>query len=318
MKYAIVGAGAIGSLIGHYLAISGQEVWFVDPFEAHMKAIEENGLIVYNGRGTVIEEGEEPVVLKSIKTALTPEPVGKVDVIILLVKGINTRSAIPSLQMLADENTLIISLQNGYGNTDILKEFFSPEQVAYGTINGLSALIKPGVIKGMMFGKLYIGAESKANKSKLEQIAAEFTAGGCNAEYREDIDIMVWSKISKNCANNALAAILHLDVNGLKSSKSAVAISNALAKEVQAVAKAKGIPLGDDDIERLEYAPHPGVPSHKPSTFQDVLAKRKTENDFLNGAIMREGAKYGVPTPFNTVIYLLIDAIENTYEYQEF
>ena len=109
MKYAVIGAGAMGSVLGSGLALGGGDVWFVDPFAAHMQAIQEKGLdFDFNGI---------PHNLKQIHAVTTAADVGcKVDMILLMVKGIYTQSAIENIKILAGENTMILSLQNGLGN----------------------------------------------------------------------------------------------------------------------------------------------------------------------------------------------------------
>ena len=129
LKYAVVGAGAVGSAIGAVLALGGAEVWFVDPFEAHMKAIEEHGLKV--AKGSYMSPTEFTDIVVPVKTATTPEPVGKADVIIFLVKGNYSESAIPTVKALFKEDSTIITLQNGIGNVEILEKYFPKENFRF-------------------------------------------------------------------------------------------------------------------------------------------------------------------------------------------
>lgn len=314
MKYAIVGAGAIGSLIGSFLYAAGQEVWLISTFEAHIKAIKKKGLEVEidGNRGNL-----------KINAEVNAIPVGKVDLAILTVKGPSTISAIESLKSLSDEHTVILTLQNGYGNVDLLKEHFRAEQIAYGCIKLGGRLIKPGYVIGK--GKtgetgIYFGSECALNSEKLVKLASHFRDGGIDSKYMDDIDKIVWQKIATNCANNTCTAITRLPLDIWLKNQSAVDISFKIIKEVHEVARAKGIILPEIKKKKVEGShrsiKEKKVESHVTSTLQDILAKKGTENEFINGAIVKLGRKYNIPTPYNDAVYKLLQVIEETYEFR--
>ena len=313
MKYAIVGAGAMGSIIGSYLYAAGQEVWLISTFEAHIEAIKEKGLEVdIDGKRRNFR----------INAEVNAISVGKVDLAILTVKGPSTISAIKILKSLSDENTVILTLQNGYGNVDLLKEHFNPERIAYGCIKLGGSLLKPGYVIGK--GKkgetgIYVGSECEMLSEKLTNLAGHFRDGGIDSQYMKDIDKIVWQKIATNCANNAGCAITRLPLDLWLEIQSAVDLSYEITKEVHAVARSKGIILPEIKKEKVKKSTRSikerNAEGHLTSTLQDILAKKTTENEFINGAIVKLGRKYGVSTPYNDAVYKLLRIVEETYEY---
>ena len=313
MKYAVVGAGAMGSLVGSYLYAAGQEVWLISTFEDHIKAIKEKGLEV-DIDGTRRNFG--------INAELNAIPLGKVDFAILTVKGPSTISAIETLKSLSDENTVILTLQNGYGNVDLLKEHFKAEQIAYGCMKLGGHLLEPGYVIGK--GKtgetgIYFGSECEILSEKLTNLASHLRDGGIDSQYMKDIDQIVWQKIAINCANNACCAITRLPLDLWLKNQSAVDLSFEIIKEVHQVARAKGIILAEvkkEKVEKSSLSIKKGKEEgHFTSTLQDILANKTTENDFINGSIVKQGRKYDISTPYNDAVYKLLRVIEETYEY---
>ena len=318
MKYAIIGAGAMGSIVGAYLVKGENEVWLVDPFEAHMKAISENGL--------KIEVNGETETVKVNAVTGSDQISDKMDVIIFLVKGLYTREAAESALCLANEDTYVMTVQNGIGNVDIFSEYFNPDKILYGLIQFGGSLVEPGHVYALIGANqgLKVGPNSKVLNEKIEEIAESFRAGGMHFELMEDIDGEVWYKMTKNCSNNAVCGIVRLPLGPYMAAKEAKQIGEELLKEVIAVAKAKGIKIKEDPPKAQPkqgeskggggMKPDNPMYNHLPSTAQDMSRERITEIDFLNGAVVREAEKFGVPTPFNKLVTLLVKVIEQNYE----
>ena len=318
MKIAILGAGAMGSMVGAFLKKGGAEVWFVDPYEAHMAAVRENGLEMS------IEGGPTETVRPDGATGRASD-VGICDVVILLVKGIRTTTTIEGSRALIGDDTTVLTLQNGIGNVDLLKELLPEDSIGYGILKSSATLFAPGRIFGRdRFPDSPAGAFFSPLKKDTRQLhryhelVELFAAGGFVARLEENIDAIIWDKLYNNAVFNCPCAILQIAPQDFISHEMGTELYRELAREVCQVATACGSPM---DAE--EYWQSHGLPSipkkpvterHYTSAIHDVSRRSKTEVDFLNGAVCREGEKYGIPTPYNETIWRLTRILEDTYD----
>ena len=312
MKFAVIGAGAMGSTLGAVLALGGGEVWFVDPFAAHMEAVREKGL-AFDFNGT-------PHTLHQIKAVTSAkEADGKVDLILLMVKGIYTRSAIENVRALSDDHTVILSLQNGIGNIDILEEAgFPTSRLAHGVVDFGATLKAPGsVLCQIKPGQgLHFGPVDHHINPILTEAAEPWKRGGLNVELLDDAQYKIWFKFAMNCGGNAQCALVRTNLSGYLDHPLGKQFCLNIQQEIVNIANAKGIPLTMDAYIAAREKPLGPLGLHMPSTSQDMLAKKPTEVEFLYGAAVREGKKVGVPTPFNEAMYMLTKIYEDTYDSQ--
>ncbi len=317
MRIAILGAGAMGSMVGAYLKKGGGQVYFVDPYEAHVKAVRENGLHMRI-------QGHEEIVRLDGATG-NAEEVGTCDAVIVLVKGMDTRSSVENNRALLGKDSIVVTLQNGLGNVDILKELLPAESIGYGLLKASATLYAPGKIFGSpRFANspagLYMYPLKKDTRlfKSFEDLQRVFTAGGFIAEIYEDIDAKVWDKLYNNIVFNCPCALLQIAPQDFISHKMGTELYKEIARELCEVATAKGVHMDAD-----YWWEHVGLPSIPKgpikfraytSAIHDVSRKRKTEVDFLNGAIYREGQKLGIPTPYNETIWRLTKILEDTYD----
>jgi 2-dehydropantoate 2-reductase len=317
MKIAVLGAGAMGSMVGAHLKKGGAEVYFVDPYEAHMKAVLENGLYMEL-------EGREPETVRLDGATVHASDAGICDVVILLVKGINTMASVKNNKALIGDDTVLITLQNGIGNVDLLKQLLPEERIGYGILKSSATLYAPGKIfgrdkfpdspAGVFFYPL---KKDTRHLSTYQKLAGIFAAGGFTAKLEENIDAIIWDKLYNNAVFNCPCAILQIAPQDFISHEMGTEIYKQIGREVCAVATAKGIPMDADD-----YWIHHGLPSipkgpvterHYTSAIHDVSRKNKTEVDFLNGAVYMEGQRLGIPTPYNETIWRMTKILEDTY-----
>ncbi len=311
MKVAILGSGAIGSFVGSALLKGGADVWFVDKYQEHVDAINKNGLIV--------EIKGKKEVLKA-KASSSGGEVGICDIVIILVKGQQTRDSVKEYSELFDGNTFVITLQNGVGNADILFEMFDKDKVGYGVMHIASRMIAPGHVSGMLtdhYDILFRGSSQNVKPEILEELEKIFNKGGMRAFYSNDADKFIWKKMVVNCAVNIPCGLVRVTMGQLFDASGGEELQKNIVKELIEVAKALGVDLSFEEgwryytIENL-----PAIREHYPSATQDIMKKRTTEIDFLNGAVSRLGKKLGVSTPVNDTITLLQHALEDTYDVQ--
>ena len=313
MKIAMIGSGAAGSVFAAYLRRGGGELWLVDKYKAHMDKIAADGLVFRT------PEGEE--VLTGFHTAPTAREIGVMDMVILMVKATQTVDVMADTMPCIGPDTVVVSLQNGLGNDEVLSRYVETERIMYGSGLIGTELRGPGVCvsKPEQGIQMHFGAvvnnpiTDKAGKA-LEDC---FKAGGCNASFDEDVRIYVWRKVIANAGYNGVSALMRMRVGEVFADPYGMDIVRNVWAEGCAVAEAMGI----GDLRPLMEAEEPnilaGLGNYYPSMAQDaVLHKRQTEVSVLNGAIARYGERLGIPTPYNTVITKFISCIQNNYDKQ--
>ena len=300
----MLGAGALGSAIGGTLARGGSDVTFVDPFEAHVDAINRSGLRMQTG-------AEERVVrVKAVTTASTLSPM---DLVIVLVKSFHTRAAIEAAApRIVGPGTVVMSLQNGMGHEDILADAIGREHVMAGKTYVGGVFLEPGRIIAGTEGKETLIGELNGNVSdRARAIAAEFGRAGLTTIVSDNIAATIWDKLLINVATGAVAGITRLTYGDLYQVPEIEASAIAAVAEAMAVAKAEGIKLSITDPRDAWVKASAGLPAaFKTSMLQSLEKGQMTEIDFINGAVVRAGAKVNVPTPVNSTLVACIKGIE--------
>ena len=248
MKIAMIGSGAAGSVFAAYLRRGGAELCLVDRYRAHMDACRERGLVF------VTPEGEER--LTGFRTAASARELEPQDLVILLVKATQTEALIEDLRYCVGEETVIVSLQNGLGNDELLSRYFPPERILYGFGTIGTELPEPGkcVSKPESGVLMRFGAVKKSPLSERAGRALErcFCDGGCETVFEADIRPYVWKKAISNSGYNTLSALLRLKVGDFLSADSGVELIRAVWAEGCAVCKAvTGIDLWSELQEEL-------------------------------------------------------------------
>lgn len=307
MKVAVVGAGAMGSLFGGRLAEAGQEVWLIDVWKAHVEAIRAGGL-GFSERGVTRRV--------AVKATTEPPDAGPVDLVIVFCKHNDTAEAIRQATPLIAPETLVLTLQNGIGNVDIIKAVVPAERVVMGLTTLAAILRGPGHVEASFLGRgeTYIWPVSGRVTPPVERVASAMNAARLYTEISPDVEFRIWRKLVINAGVTALTAVVPLTIGDIAAHPNAREILEATTREIVAVAQKKGIPLTyEEGIEYL-WRVSAEAKTHIGSMTVDVTRGRKTEIEAINGAVVREGERLGVPTPANRFIYDLIRIIEDTYD----
>jgi 2-dehydropantoate 2-reductase len=231
---------------------------------------------------------------------------------IVATKAIHTRSAIAEVAHAFDDASAICSVQNGVGNEEIIAEHV--KYVIRGTTFPAGHPIGPGHIGFDIQGDTWIGPFEPTNTSmsKVEELAGLITRSGMNVIALKDARGAQWTKLIFNAATNPVGALTLLHHGAATRFPPTARLFNNLIAEGEAVAKALGIELhGDPRALVQKGASAPG--KHRASMLQDVLAKRQTEVDFMNGAIVKWGEETGIPTPLNQAVWDLIKGLEHAW-----
>jgi len=312
----------MGSLVGAHIKKGGGEVYFIDIFEDHIKVIRENGL-------TMDLEGEpEPQIVFVDGAVTNSDEAGPCDLVIVLVKCVDIESAIESNPALFSNDTVVLALQNGVGSSDILEKYFPRQRLGVGTLKSSANIISPGKIigrarfsnspNGVYFSPLELDTPFRHVFLELERL---LNAGGMPAECSDHVEEYIWDKLVNNVMGNGIAALLQLANEDAIGHEDGWALMTELAREACQVANAKGIKLDLSNYMEMRFGESPYDRSrvdvfHFVSAVFDSYEKRKTEIDFLNGTIVREGKKLGIPTPYNETIWRLVRVMQDNYEYK--
>jgi 2-dehydropantoate 2-reductase len=302
VRVAVLGCGAIGSLYAAHLAqVPGVEVWAVDPWAAHIGAIQVHGLRVTGNADFVA-----PVHALTDAAGLPPCDYG-----IVATKALHTRAAVEAARTaLADAS--VVSVQNGIGNEDVIAEVLP--RVVRGSIVTAGAVTEPGVVRYDAPGDSWFGPfePSPAPADEIAVLADLLTRGGLRTHAMADARGPQWTKVVFNAATSPLAALTGLPMGPLCTDPALRAQVDALVAEALTVCDAAGIELLKDPAESFTEAIETAY-RHKPSMLQDVLAHRATEVDVLNGGIADEGRRQGVPTPLHDAMVALVHGLERSW-----
>ena len=293
----------MGSLFAAHLARRSEaEVWAYDVWKEQVEAIRKNGLRL---------SGAEEFTAKLNATG-DPKEIPRCDYGIVATKAIHTRSAIAQVAHVFDAASAVCSVQNGVGNEEIIAEHV--KYVIRGTTFPAGHPIAPGHIGFDIKGDTWIGPFEPTHTpmSKVEELAGLVTRSGMNVIPLQDARGAQWTKLIFNAATNPVGALTLLHHGAATRFAPTGELFNNLIEEGEAVAKALGIELhGDARALVQKGANAPG--KHRASMLQDVLAKRQTEVDFMNGAIVEWGKKTGVATPLNQALWELIKGLEYSW-----
>jgi len=302
MKISIIGSGAMGSLFGGRLAMAGHQVMLYDIFQGHVDAVNSNGLSM-----EVAATGE---VLTSRPSATSEAAVAaRADLLIVFVKSTATRAVAAQFAPLANPGTLVLTLQNGVGNEEILREAFGAGNTAAGVTSQGATFLGPGSIRHAGNGPTYL-CMSDRNNSRLEPVIAALNESGFEAHVEENINDLIWSKLIINVGINALTALTGFLNGQLTDYPELKEIMKDLVAEGVRVASARGISITHKDPLGTVFDVCAKTAQNRSSMLQDFDRGSASEIDFINQAIVREGEKLGIPTPVNRTLSLLVKSLD--------
>jgi 2-dehydropantoate 2-reductase len=310
MKFLVAGCGAIGSVIGGFLKKGGYDVSLLGR-EKHINAIRKNGLFISGIWGEYL--------IKNFKLYTEAKKIKEeFDYILITVKSYDTENMIKELKNLIKENTYIVSLQNGLGNFEKIKKIVKEDKIILGRVIFGAEIQKFGEVKVTVYGdKVMLGAIEK-NKiifEKIKELVKIFNRVGIPAEETKEIEKYIWGKVIYNCCLNGLGAILNVNYGALSKYRETKEIMRKIMEEIFKVAKKEKVKLFWDNANSYEKFFYkkliPPTREHYPSMLQDLNSGKKTEIDYLNGAIFEIGKKNNIKTPVNEIITYLIKAKEN-------
>lgn len=305
LRVAVIGAGALGSLLAAKLAPVA-EVWLITDWAEHAAAICDQGLLLVDLDGT-----RRAVPVPTVVGATdVPRPV---HLAIIAVKSHSTEAAATKARALLAADGLALTLQNGLGNLRVIAQAVGTDRAAQGVTSMGATLMGPGSVRYAGAGPTYLAARPVTG-DQIAGVAELFRAAGFETYVTDQLDSLVWGKLVVSTGINALSAILRVPNGVLLENPTARVLMAAAAIETAAVAAAQGIELPyPDPVARVEAVAR-ATAQNRSSMLQDVLRGVPTEVDVINGVVAQLGKDLGLPVPVNRMLAALVRAVETTYE----
>ncbi len=295
MNFAVIGTGGVGGYYGGLLARQGYSVTFLAR-GAHLEAIRKNGLQIKSIHGD-FNVSPAPV-------TDDPHQIGSVDLILFCVKAYDTDRTAQFIKPIIGAQTLVLSLQNGIDAAEQIGRILGEEHMLGGATWISSAIESPGVVRqASQFRRIVFGPLNGQITPTHQSILEAFQQTGIAVELSENIQKVLWTKFVFISAASSLGALTRLTIGDYREVPVTRAMIKSLMREVDAVARAQGIDLDADVVEKSLAFIDGAAPHIKASMQLDVEAGRVFELDALIGVIGRKGRELGIPTPTADVIY---------------
>ena len=297
MRIAVMGAGGVGGYLGGLLARDGHDVTLIAR-GPHLDALRQDGLEIKSTWGSF-----------SVRVDATNDlhEVGQVELVLFTVKTYQNAVAIPALQPLVGENTGVLTLQNGVESGDELAQVLGSSHVLPGAGNIGAWIEAPGVVcqtgprVSVVFGEVD-GQET----SRARHVLEDFSKAEITTELSPNVMKVLWTKFTAAAPATGLVSAARAAIHDLLQSNEARNTLLAAMREVEAVARAKGVDLAPDVVDRVLQAFDRLPADYRVSMHTDLELGKPLELDALSGAVVRIGEQVGVPTPVNRLLYSLL------------
>lgn len=308
MKVMIVGPGAIGLLLYAFLSKSKQEIVLLDKSEERAARLKKNGFRV---------EGRFCAKYTGVSITTNPMDGSDADLWIICVKAYDTKKVVEAITPHVKMDAMVLSLQNGLGPADLLAEVFGDKRALAGVTQMGAFLKEENIVEFCGEGETIIGRSDGQLSASFREIRELFNKSKVVLRFSKDVTGVIWSKLIINVGINALSAVTRLKNGRLVQLDPARMILSAAVAEAVRVAKRKRVKLIHDDMIAKTESVCEATAQNISSMLADVCHHKKTEIDFLNGAVVRQAQSLGIKTPVNAMLCQLVQTIEGSYEQQQ-
>src|SRR5262245_46040353 len=318
MKFAIVGAGAIGAFLGAMLARAGQDVTLIAR-GPHLRAMQEHGVRV---------RGEIGAFQVDAKATDDPKSIGEVDALILTLKAHSVAAIAPTLRPLLGPRTSIVTAQNGFpwwyfyrhgGDWEgtrvesidpggVISQHLDPARVIGCVVYPSAEIVEPGVVLHLEGTRFAIGEPDGSKSERSRLLAESLINSGLRCPIRTNIRHDMWVKLMGNVAYNPVSALTRATLIEIVQCPETRSLAAAIMKEAESVARKLGVEIGVTITQRLEGAEKVG--HHKTSMLQDIEAGKPTELEAIVGAVIELGDKLGVELTNTKSVYACVKLLE--------
>ena len=324
MKICIVGAGAIGGMLGVKLALSGHDMTLILR-GANLEAVKQNGLML-------IEENGNELLAKPIKATSNISEAGQQDVVILGMKAHQVAAVAAELPQLMHSATRVVTMQNGipwwyfyklpgdYTNMPVravdpdgeIARYIPIDSVIGSVVYPASEVIRPGVIKVIEGNRFTLGEIDGSDTPSIRAISDAFKASGFKAPVSADIRSEIWLKVWGNLSFNPISALTHATLEDICLYLPTRELAASMMTEAQAIGQKLGVQFKVSLEKRIAGAQ--GVGQHKTSMLQDVEQGRALELQALVASVMELGQITQMPTPTIHAVYALASLLANNLQ----
>lgn len=289
MKIAVMGAGAVGSFFGALLHRAGHHVTLIGR-SAFVTTVRHDGLrlTMQDFDGSVPIEADD-----------SPRAVRDAGLVLFCVKSGDTESAGASIKPHLAAHCTVLCLQNGVDNAQRLSQVLGQDAVPV-AVYVATGMTGPAHVTHYGRCELILGPSAGSGDA-----ASLLNAAGIPTSVTARVHDALWAKLSINCAYNALSALTQLPYGELLQRPGIIETMRATHAECAAVAGAAGITLPGSLWEDTLAIGH-SMPGQRSSTAQDVARGRRSEIDYINGFVVREGQRLGIATPVNQALHALV------------
>jgi 2-dehydropantoate 2-reductase len=304
MRILVLGAGALGGLIGGRLGEAGEEVTLLEANVARAKLLSEEGLYLSEA-----DKGERQV---RLRVATSVEGLAPFDLIFVAVKSYQTEDAVRAALPVIGERTWILSTQNGIGNVDRIRKVAPAARVLTGiTFHSIQHTGPNRMRYRTGIKPIQMSPVDGRITDEVRAIARMFSDAGLAAEVVDNVDTVVWQKLVHNAVVNPVSALTGMTCSELLEDEDMQAYMRALCLEIAGVMRARGTPLEDpEDPYRPIVRSQKALAKNRPSMWQDLVRGFRTEIDAMNGGIVAEAERLGLEAPLNWAITQMIHSRE--------
>lgn len=305
MNIGIIGLGGLGGLFAGYLSEEGETVFGYDVQESLVQDVNTNGIRIRRPDDTDIEA--------AVRASIDPTELGPMDICFIFVKAMHTADAMNDVSPALDNETIVVTLQNGLTNVAEIESHITPERILAGTTYMGGETVEDGelILKGTGGTKLG-GEDAKVAKS----VAETLTNAGIETDVVDDPLAHIWDKQIPGAGWKPISALTKLPVGPLIENEETNHVLRETIAEARSVAHAKGLPLLTDDVDKKLSEVKELHYSSFPSMVQDVREERPTEIGHINGEIVRSGEELEIPTPYNRMLWYLVSGREAAYDWE--
>ena len=304
MKIAIAGSGALGSGFGAMLYRQGNDVTLIDGWESQATAVKHEGLhIDINGEDyhlniPMYQDTEIPSDLQF-------------DIVFLFTKAMQLESMLTHIQPHIHDTTIMVCTMNGLKHEDRIVNYVDKSRIVRGVTTWTAGLESPGHTHLMGSGPVEIGSLVPEGQNNVEVIYNLLEQAKLNPHKSEDLQQSIWKKICVNGTANALCTILECRLSTLNESEYARKLVYDITKEIVEVATVDDVHLNADEVYHYLIDLNDKVGPHFPSMYQDLINNnRRTEIDYINGAVARLGSEHHIDAPINQFVANMVHAKE--------
>lgn len=295
MRVAVFGTGGVGAFYGVRLEKSGEEVVFLAR-GAHLEALRERGLSLRTA------DGESHLVVAAVSD---PSSVGPVDLVLFCVKSYDVASAACSLGPLMGPQTVVLALQNGLDHAELISGAVGPGRVMIGSVQALAVeAAAPGIIEHSGGeGEIVFGEPEGGPSERVRALSGALSRAGIPHEVSGEMQRVLWEKLLFIAGVGGVTALARAPIGALLEHPEGRALLATSCEEIVAVARAEGVHLDADAVDRVLHFAGTFSADWRSSMARDLEAGRRLEIEALSGTVVRRAARHNLPVPVHRTIY---------------